>query len=191
MVTISAHLYDSSGGEIALTDFSSNITWSWAQSSDTSYMSLSSNPIGDKVVVLLNKTDEVPKDNYFILQAALNNWGDGYTLYSYLPIPIKKDSDYSYITGAKEVIYGSQGTPSYNKNVYGLYRTPTDEVSDVTWALNTTSDTQNYIHSLKKNGKGVAFSASAFYLEDENDKTCVYCYDEDGNVLWSQPILIM
>lgn len=194
-VTISAELYDTSGNNIGFVD-SDKIAWSWFKPNGTNnYIELPTTENSSKIT-LKCKVDSVPINNYSILCCNLN---DGQQI-SYLPIPLKA-SDYAHIEGATEVIYNHQGTPSYYSGPYVLYKLEDSEyvAQGCSWEIvcggidGLTGLAQSYIPTLKPiknndNKKGLC--ASTFYASGYNDEVCVYA-EEDGLVLWSQPILIM
>lgn len=200
-ISVSLWMYNEEGARTGFTGATAkDIEWAWYKESDTKYMEFSVNKSNPAQVFIISKTNIVPEDNYFILQATYNG------LTSYLPIPIKATGT-SFIEGAREVIYDHQGIPSYYNDVYNLYYLGTDgkyqkvPSANVTgpksiWTLTCDGkdkekeDTVNsYFPTLKNTNYGVALSAAAFYAKGYSDKVCIKGSYND--YAWSQPILIM
>jgi len=47
-----------------------------------------------------------------------------------------------------------------------------------------------YYHEIKETKSGFVFQALNFYVTGGSDACCVYATNNQGQVLWSQPILI-
>lgn len=173
------------------------ITWSWMNDYD-SPITLSSDT-GEKITLKYNNS-KVPKENYSILQAKINDYAidNGLTtnLTAYLPIPIAKP-EYNYISGATRVVYDSNGnTATYSKNPYELYNL-TNKIENTSWDI--ISNSTNDIFQLKtqnirnKNGNIIGEEKTLLplsYIPQKPPMTCVYCI-LNRNIVWSQPILII
>lgn len=200
-ITVSLWMYNEEGVRSGFTQSTQkeDIQWDWFKKSDTEYMSFEQNENNYAQVIITSKTDKVPEDNYFILQATYNN------LTAYLPIPLKS-ANTSFIEGAREVIYDHQGIPSYYNDVYNLYYLGEDGKYVKVPSLSTTgaksdwiltcdgkgaekNTTNSYFPTLKDTKYGVALSAAAFYAKGYSDKVCIK--GSYSNYAWSQPILIM
>lgn len=199
-ISVSLWMYNEEGARTGFTGATAkDIEWTWYKESDTKYMEFSVNKNNYAQVIITSKTNIVPEDNYFILQATYNG------LTSYLPIPIKAIGT-SFIEGAREVIYDHQGIPSYYNDVYNLYylgadskyqKVPSASITGPksNWVLTCDGkeDEKNTINSyfptLKETKYGVALSAAAFYAKGYSDKVCIRGSYND--YAWSQPILIM
>lgn len=199
-ISVSLWMYNEEGARTGFTDTTASaIEWAWYKESDIKYMEFSVNKSNPAQVFITSKTNAVPEDNYFILQATYNG------LTSYLPIPLKSEGT-SFIEGAREVIYDHQGIPSYYNDVYNLYylgeNSKYEKASSSSTAKPKSSwiltcdgkeDEKNTINSyfptLKETKYGVALSAAAFYAKGYSDKVCVKGFYDD--YAWSQPILIM
>lgn len=199
-ISVSLWMYNEEGARTGFTDTTAPaIEWAWYKESNTKYMEFSVNKSNPAQVFITSKTNAVPEDNYFILQATYNG------LTSYLPIPLKSEGT-SFIEGAREVIYDHQGIPSYYNDVYNLYylgeNSKYEKASSSSTAKPKSSwiltcdgkeDEKNTINSyfptLKETKYGVALSAAAFYAKGYSDKVCVKGFYDDYT--WSQPILIM
>lgn len=195
---IEAIMYDYDGTRIGT---SGTYTWGWVN--NTSYLSIGEN-YGSYIKLNCN-TSTVPNNNYSILKCTYSPGDDegGINLTSYLPIAIK-DSNYSHIEGAREVIYNYQGVPSYYTDAYILYeldRTKqvpeyiaVNAIWDITNGEEVIGIAQSYIPKLqdieKAGVKYKALSAAPFYLKDYANKVCVSC-SVNESIVWSQPILIM
>ena len=186
-------------GEVMTTP---SINWSWMNNYE-SPITLS-NSTGEKITLTYNG-NEIPDDNYSILQAKINDYSidNGLTtnLTAYLPIPIAKP-EYNYISGATRVVYDSNGnTATYSRNPYKLYSL-TDEIKDTFWDItpNPNDEEIKYdIFQLKtqkvRDEKGDIIGEEKTllplsYMLQEPPATCVYCM-LDESIVWSQPILIM
>lgn len=173
------------------------ITWSWMNDYN-SPITLSSSA-GEKITLTYNNS-EVPEENYSILQAKINDYAidNGLTtnLTAYLPIPIAK-LEYNYISGATRVVYDSNGnTATYSRNPYELYNL-TKKIENTSWDIisNSTNDTfQLKTQNIRdKNGNITGEEKTLLplsYIPQKPPMTCVYCI-LNGNIVWSQPILII
>lgn len=200
--TINAKLYDAANKEINLSAIGATVTWGWKDDYNNPYMDYAaSDDTYSAIVNLRSSVSSVPTKNYSILKATLTGWVSSngtYDLVAYLPIPIKLNNEYKYISGTKEVIYDSQGTPNYSALPYQLYRTADDRVN-TTWGANSPNrdaygaggSTFKYYHDVKQTKNGYTFQALNFYVNGGSDFCCVFAQDAStGNILWSQPILI-
>lgn len=172
------------------------ITWSWMNGYG-SPITLSGS--GEKITLTYNNS-KVPKENYSILQAKINDYAidNGLTtnLTAYLPIPITKP-EYNYISGATRVVYDSNGnTATYSRNPYELYNL-TKKIENTSWDIisNSTNDTfQLKTQNIRdKNGNITGEEKTLLplsYIPQKPPMTCVYCI-LNGNIVWSQPILII
>ena len=201
-VTINAKLYDAANKEINLNAIGATVTWGWKDDYNNPYMDYAaSDDTYSAIINLRSSVSSVPTKNYSILQATLTGWVSSngtYDLVAYLPIPIKLNNEYKYISGTKEVIYDSQGTPNYSALPYQLYRAADDRVN-ATWGANspnrdaygTGGSTFKYYHDVKQTKNGYTFQALNFYVNGGSDFCCVFAQDAStGDILWSQPILI-
>lgn len=186
-VQMKALLYDYNNQEI---DFSKypNLTFSWSWKSG-----------GNSVIQILNqnkdtcelklKSNSVPNNNYQILQVTLQNWGD-YTLRAFLPIPIRKNKTYQYISGTTAIMYDTAGyVQDYFRDPYILYKNDT-AASEITWALNSTENVA-YRPTLITDRQGqYRIQPLGFYVEGTNQNVCIYAIEGEQRV-WAQPILIV
>lgn len=238
-IKVSARLYDANGKRINITqEQEKNIEWSWMNphlnKQQTAYMYLSQAEnnqtsilpsynekfYGSNIFIISNVND-VPEDNYFILQAKYKN--DSSILEAFLPIPMKygytlqtRDDkeiifkDISHIEGAKEVIYNAQGIPTYYSDAYSLYTILNDynKISleeNAKWLLKSdeTTSTSTMAESYKLNlqiipgreKESYGLLAPQFYVTGLKNKHCVSCSlinaDKKTVIAWSQPILVM
>lgn len=198
---IQAKLYDAANAELNLASLGAEVQWGWKDNYNNSYMNILTDPENPYRVTinLLGGRTTVPTDNYAILQATLKNWvssNGSYDLVAFLPIPIKLNNTYKYISGTKEVIYDSTGAPQYSALPYQLYEAADERVPDLSWntaSPNKTSSMGNkfkYYHEVKETKSGFVFQALNFYVTGGSDACCVYATNNQGQVLWSQPILI-
>lgn len=203
---IEAIMYDMAGTRI--TSYEGQWEWSILNSDYLIYTQDTDNEnfILDPNIIKLNWNTEkyaekiVPIDNYTIVEAKYVQ-ANATTLIARAPVPIKKNK-YSHIEGAREVIYNSQGIPSYYTDAYILYELDKslgtyNKVQDIEWYLgynkedlnlkdengNSTNKistmTESYIPKLrtfvKENIVYKALSASPFYASGYSDKICVCC----------------
>lgn len=212
-LTLMAHLYDMNGIEIELTENQTqNITWSWYKKTNVTkdYILLPDNKKGQSITLTSNTT-EIKPDNYYIIQADYTSSNGKLT--TYFPVPMKTENTLE-MQGAREIIYNSQGNPSYYTDAYILYylyegkRTETNP-EETNWNLTYSENfdiddedlaslnaglAQSYLPRLKSMGaksKYVGLSASPMYASGFDNKVCVSVYNSKDKFGWSQPILIL
>ena len=197
--TIKASMYDMAGSKITQPEG----IWSWHWLHGNSY--ITKPEINDSSTIKLtlsNKSGIIDlESNYHILGVTFtpsieNTFSTPIT--SYLPIAIK-NKNYDYIEGAREIIYNAQGVPEYYTDAYVLFGLDVNNnrqveipASTIDWRLKQSNNSyQLALKSLIKNNIDYkALSASPFYIKDYNDKVCISAAI-NGNIVWSQPILIM
>ena len=226
-VTVTAHLYDYEGREIISELTGKHIDWSWVKKKPADlnpYVGIMSgeslvNEIVDStsftVELQLKKifTEEegLPKDNYSILKATLKDWGD-YNLEAYLPIPIRSDKKYQFISGATRICYGSLGyLETYFQSPYEIHINnelpSTDEkgniipkLIDSEWQIfsgddkvdgdTTTPDPCRPDLTVNSAGQYILRPVN-IYCEDAMQQICIIGIDKDTKkTVWSQPIYI-
>lgn len=199
-VRFQAHLYGIEEEEI-LED--SAVTWSWFYITPNGFNSDNEPIIPDglkiddsnknNVIIEFNQKD-FDINKLYILQV---NVGD---LETYFPIPIKY-SDYSYIDGATQVVYQSNGEPSYSKEAYAIYTKNKTLINDVTWDtfddlnLTITGDnadserTEQRRYEGKIDSKKKVLQPLGLYVENAP----VYGIKAvlEDQIIWSQPILVI
>lgn len=199
-ISVRTWMYNSEGARTGFTPTNSkDIVWSWYkhitdENGNEKYMTFESDNIND-VVTIKSLVNEVPKDNFYILQATYRN------MTAYLPIPMKTNET-GFIEGAREVIYNHQGNPSYYNDAYNLYYYNNNtniynKVNDVDWSISYGEEitdkskaTASYYPILKElPSKKKALSAATFYAKGYDNRVCVY--GANKNYAWAQPILIM
>lgn len=205
-VSVTARLYDYENNEIDLEEYFSqhdgvSITWTWKEDTlsqniqiDGNYNGVSGKIISVSLTYKNNKSDIGA--NYNILSATLKGWGT-YDLTAYLPIPIRADTSYNYISGTTQVIYNSDGSLiDYFKNPYILYQNAGPVKDSITWSCknNDIAETESgftpVIKVASKTGEQY-LSPLSFYIDETCKNICVIAKDKDEKVLWSQPLLIM
>lgn len=186
-----AQLYDNEGKEV--TNFN-NCTWTWKfmTGSTVNNVALTDptmEPYTEKFYKQLsvNTTNSI-MNNLIILQVTLSGWGD-YDLTAYYPVPITT-LDNAYINGPTEVIYLSNGEPTFSKEPYKLFENGEVD-NNATWSIYPTGSTDKFIGQIKYNDKKKEYRLSPmnFYV----DGVSVYGVQgkQNGNVVWSQPILVI
>lgn len=188
---VKALLYDMAGNRLG---FKGSLNWSWLYESND-FIIIDDKITEDKTSIQLTpgqKFDILNLDkNYHILKVVYEPEGST-TITSYLPIAFSKIGKGYRAEGAREVIYDSQGVPSYYTDAYILYSGDTEE--DVEWALDTGGNENSLVqlNNLTKEKKTYkALVASPIYVKDSENLVCVYAYNEENEILWSQPVLIM
>ena len=186
-----AQLYDNEGKEV--TNFN-NCTWTWkfmtgSTVNNVALINPTMEPYTEKFYKQLsvNTTNSI-MNNLIILQVTLSGWGD-YDLTAYYPVPITT-LDNAYINGPTEVIYLSNGEPTFSKEPYKLFVNGKVD-NDATWSIYPTESTDKFIGKIKYNDKKKEYRLSPmnFYV----DGVSVYGVQgkQNGNVVWSQPILVI
>ena len=141
-------------------------------------------------VLRVNTTNSI-MNNLIILQVTLSGWGD-YDLTAYYPVPITT-LDNAYINGPTEVIYLSNGEPTFSKEPYKLF--VNGEVDKTaTWSIYYTSNSSQYstdpfVGALKNKEGEYRLNPTSFYV----DGASIYgVQGKRGNdVVWTQPILVI
>lgn len=183
--TFRAQLYDNEGKEI--TDFKNcKWTWSFMSGSITNNVSLG-NTDNQDCLLRVNTTNSI-MNNLIILQVKLSGWGD-YDLTAYYPVPITT-LDNAYINGPTEVIYLSNGEPTFSKEPYKLFiNGEVDETA--TWSIYSSNSNDAFIGKVNynKDKKEYRLSPMSFYV----DGVSVYgVQGKQGNkIVWTQPILVL
>ena len=148
---------------------------------------------------LLDSIEDVPNDNYTILEAILkasdgnnNGWGD-YDLHAYLPIPIRTSRKYPFISGATTIFYNSLGElDKFYQDPYILYYKENDEadlttVENSKWEVFSDEENDPYIPKMSSGQNGYKLVPLNFYVENSMDNICVVGYNGE-QMVWSQPI---
>lgn len=183
--TFRAQLYDNEGKEI--TNFEKcNWAWSFMAGSTVNNVDLQ-NTNNQNCVLRVNTTNSI-MSNLIILQVKLSGWGD-YDLTAYYPVPITT-LDNTYINGPTEVIYLSNGEPTFSKEPYKLFvNGEVDEIA--TWSIYSSNSNDAFIGKINYNEdkKEYRLSPMSFYV----DGVSVYgVQGKQGNkIVWTQPILVL
>lgn len=183
--TFRAQLYDNEGKEI--TDFK-NCSWIWSFMSGSTVNNVDlQNTNNQNCMLRVNTTNSI-MNNLIILQVKLSGWGD-YDLTAYYPVPITT-LDNTYINGPTEVIYLSNGEPTFSKEPYKLFiDRKIDET--VTWSIYSSNFDDAFIGKVNynKDKKEYRLSPMSFYV----DGVSVYgVQGKQGNkIVWTQPILVL
>lgn len=183
--TFRAQLYDNEGKEI--TDFK-NCSWIWSFMSGSTVNNIDlQNTNNQNCMLRVNTTNSI-MNNLIILQVKLSGWGD-YDLTAYYPVAITT-LDNAYINGPTEVIYLSNGEPTFSKEPYKLFiDKKIDEI--VTWSIYSSNFDDAFIGKVNynKDKKEYRLSPMSFYV----DGVSVYgVQGKQGNkIVWTQPILVL
>ena len=193
-IEVEATLYDYIGKKL---DISGRII-EWSLTTDGN----DGNSHNDDGYIIINNTDfnkaelkfnsdktltEVPEDNYTILKAVITDWGD-FDLEAYLPIPIRLNKGYQFISGATTIVYNSLGyLDDTFQNPYIIYKNDGIESIKGDWAIKSKIENDPCIPSLKITEEGTTLKPINIYVEDTMTQLCITGSIE-GKKVWSQPI---
>lgn len=184
--TFKAQLYDNEGKEV--TNFN-NCKWAWEFMDGSTVNNVSLNNENEQSCKLSVNTTNSIMNNLIILQVTLSGWGD-YDLTAYYPVPITT-LDNAYINGPTEVIYLSNGEPTFSKEPYRLFVNGEEIDENVIWNTYSNDSSDEFIGQIKYNEKKKEYRLSPmnFYV----DGVSVYGVQGGRNstVVWSQPILVI
>ena len=201
VVVARARLYDYNNKLVDLTNY--NINWNifsgLTENAGTKTNLILTGHNDTREIQLKSTVTTVPTDNYDILQATVTNFGD-YELTAYLPLPIKANTTYKYIEGATKLIYNSIGNiDNYYKDPYKLYYTDGENITSTfgVWTINNgvTGDV-NYLPQLTTSIDRAtsittySLQATSIYVPETCTKVNV-TGSVNGDIVWSQPLLIM
>lgn len=192
VVAIELQLYDNQNIEQEIP--SNSVKWAWYYNSELA-TSNENIVFPFEIENQTNKYINFSKNDFninhlYILQATLGN------LTTYFPIPIQ-DGRCSYITGPTQVIYQSNGEPAYNREQYMLYQKDLSNSINYTWRIlhhisGSTEEEKNkkldFIGSINiVTGK---LQPLSIYVKDAPIYG-IQAIDEEGEPLWTQPILVL
>lgn len=152
---VTARLYDYENKEIPLT--TANVEWSWKTTDGLLEIRSIED---DNAIIATNKREiayigniESPLTySYNILQAKVKR-GE-LDLVAYLPIPIRKNKDYAFISGTTQIIYNSAGEIlDYFRNPYIMYNNNAEKIQGCSWECGNNSTKlwdDNLITNLKE-----------------------------------------
>lgn len=121
------------------------------------------------------------------------------SLKTFLPIPVRKSTDYGQVIGPIRVVYDHTGAnPSYSGDAFTMYKDG-KKFDKVEWAIachelrgGANSAVLNYYPTLDSaTGK---MTPKNMYLTGTDDRFAVECIDtslEEPEIIWTQPILII
>lgn len=184
-VKIGIQLYDSQN--IAQDMSNAQVIWRWYYHSGLSKDNYSITNNGGSIITL-NKDIFYDKDeetNKLIVHLCIIEATIG-DLTAYFPIPVQSGG-YSYIKGPTQVIYQSNGEPSYSYEPYSLYNSNDEIVEGILWNIICKDETAKaYIGSLNENFK---LKPLNIYVKDAP----IYGVQAQSNgiVVWTQPILVL
>ena len=225
VVTVTARLYDYEGKEIIADLNDKHIKWSWLDEKPNSLIKIvgedaalgkieSTSNFTVELQLKTPDSDKLPVNNYSILKATLLDWGD-FELEAYMPIPIRTDKKYEFISGPTEICYNTMGyLESYFQNPYEIHINNTEPDVDAegkivpklvnsNWNIfSANGENDPYCPKLEVNQSGATrLRPLHFYAANEANevyKICVVGIDKDANEegeiessqVWSQPIYI-
>lgn len=183
--TFRAQLYDNKGKEI--TDFK-NCSWTWSFMSGSTVNNVDlQNTNNQNCVLRVNTTNSII-NNLIILQAKLSGWGD-YDLTAYYPVSITT-LDNAYINGPTEVIYLSNGEPTFSKEPYKLFvngEVDNNATWDIYYIPNNSNPTDPFVGTLKNKDGEYRLNPTSFYVNGAS----IYGVQgkQKNDIVWTQPIL--
>ena len=138
--------------------------------------------------LLITNSNKFNYDFLYILQAIVTNNNGVESIISY-PVAISKNlKDYNHIRGCTSVVYQQIGNTIYDSKEYLLYayNELNNPYENISWELigdsgiNAQLKIENNI--IKPNGA---------YFKNETGCYGIKCLDEENNILWLQPIIIL
>lgn len=207
-VEVVARLYDYEGKDLTELIEGKNITWSFINGlQDISLMTPKSKKKNECELQL--ELTAMPNVNYTILKATLpknsstetSGWGD-YDLHAYLPIPIRSDKKYSFISGTTSITYNSLGVlDAYFQNPYEIHIQTTEEdgtskveIKSGTWECKSINDTTEQEDPFKPSIETIQDEKYLLrplksYIQNSMNGICVVGkIDED--IVWVQPVWV-
>ena len=196
-VLVRARLYDYTGKELDIKD--RKFQWNLINNKYVKTIEvIDENGVKqtDKIELQFDKNlEQVPDDNYTILETILEGWGD-YPLKAYLPIPIRLSYDYQFISGATTIMYNSLGYLEDSfRNPYTIYKSD-NQVAIIRddWEINSgVGSNDSSIPKLYKTKEGVVLRPINIYVENAMSQLCVSGKDiinDTATIVWSQPIYV-
>lgn len=192
-------LQDSSG---QLQDISQNsIEWGFLSPADTSETISTRNDMSlivaaDQTEAQLTWNSNVTMNSLCIVYAKIKDWGD-YELIAYLPIPIRLNDTYTYLTGATQIIYLTDATPLYYNGIYELHKTSGDPIVlgfKRYCSVSTNGGIENYLPTLRtvtkqKVEQGQQLQPVSLFVEGL--PIVAIQGTENNQTVWTQPILMI
>lgn len=163
-----------------------SVRWAWyyhSDQDDTGFQKVLAEK-GNAIYTFQNYSFSINK--LYILQATVGN------LTAYFSIPIKDSNDYSYIKGPTQVIYQSNGEPSYNRDKYELYDVNRQIIQDIKWQIKSTDNDSD--DNLGRYDAELSTDYRLKPIECYVSEAPVYgvqALSSDGKILWTQPILVL
>lgn len=198
---ITARLYNNSGQEEDITN--KTIEWAFLDPLNTSKDRVNTNiSILDGNMVnkkTLSWNSNLSINDLYILRATIKDWED-YELTAYLPIPLRSSREYSYLTGATQVIYLTDGTPQYYTKYYEMH-TMNEDISDqvsftpIYGNPNIEDAEKRYMPdvAIQKNSIGtiLGYKLKPVSVYTEGLPIFGVQCQINGSVVWTQPVLII
>ena len=173
VVSFQVQLYDNQNKLQVIPDDS--VKWAWYYNNDLKDEITCTNAIW-------HSQYKFKLDKLYIIQATVGN------LTTYFPIPVS-NGQYSYIKGATQVIYQSNGEPSYNREEYQLFGKDDKVVNNINWKV-ISFEEDPYIATLSNTNENKGFLKPVQVYVKEASVYGVQAY-VDENILWTQPILVL
>lgn len=190
---LTATLEDEKGNLIDVSNWGKNVEWTWYQSTKDAD--------GNHIYDLIQNSNEKYKaevnkksgaiDYFAIVKATLKNWqndnGEKVNLEAYLPIATGLPS--YYLAGASRVIYNSSGlNPSYDTNRYQIFSEKYTMDDTATYEIYSPETNVNLLFQIDETTK---ILKPLSFIPTNPPKMCVLVKTQNGDTIYSQPILIL
>lgn len=187
VVKFEIRLYDNQNRQQSIPD--NSVEWKWYYNSDLNdKRDNNGNLIGfpqnidDSKNAIWNSQYNFKLDGLYIIQASI---GD---LTTYFSIPVS-NGQYSYIKGATQVIYQSNGEPIYSREEYEIYD-KNDMSTQCLWEI--ISDNEDpYIAELSEKEKKKGYLKPVQVYVKEASIYGIQARTSTDVILWTQPILVL
>lgn len=192
---IVATLYDQNHQKINISGY--DIDWEWMHEQNLFTIGKKDNTT---ISLIKNNDNSInPQNEICIIKASLKNWGNGYDLVAYLPVPVRETFGPVRFQGPTQIIYSTTGNPNYYKDDICLYYN-NSKGQDIKYPISSNTikmypePNGNYVPTLefKEQDTGDMFCRivpSSLYI-DGVVPFGIQCF-YDGKWLWTQPILYM
>lgn len=176
-----------------------SIQWSWYREADESQIKLQAgieNGKNQTISIGYIGNDFNNISHYSILQATFQRTYGAeippYQIVSYLPIPIRASADYISLDGTTEVIYETNGKPTYTPTPYYLTTSVNESFGYEIVAYESDKNKLKFLPELSfgMDGASPALKAIALNIKIPEDRMSVIVKNNKGRIVWIQPVLI-
>lgn len=170
-----------------LLDMPENITWSWLYPTSNSCLKIPNKTIIEDIeqshpaIIDIQVLEGFSINQLYIIQVEVGN------LTTYFPIPIKASEEYSYITGATQVIYQSDGEPNYSKEKYELFKIDGSKIENIGWKIFPSEESHTYQKVTFNDSK--EYEIGKYYIyNDEKEKYEISNESYNNKIIYYQQI---